>query len=186
MKREIDSNYNLTMIRRGLNGIATQPFPAGIGVKWFEAGDENDWVTIQKAADKYNRIDEALFRRQFEPPDELPRRQFFLVLDGKPVATSTAWFNNDFHDGRWGRVHWVAVTPEYQGRGLGKVLLAMTCQRLLELGHSRAYLTSSSARIPALNLYLSFGFEPLIETAEDAAIWRGLRISAKHLPPKGA
>jgi GNAT superfamily N-acetyltransferase len=73
---------------------------------------------------------------------------------------------------RSGRVHWMAILPEFQGRGLGKALLSTICHRLRELGHERAYLHTSAARIPAIKLYLKFGFEPMIRNAEERAVWK--------------
>jgi GNAT superfamily N-acetyltransferase len=82
-------------------------------------------------------------------------------------------------------VHWVAIVPEQQGRGLGKVLMTIVCHRLRELGHRRTYLTTSTARIPAINLYRHFDFVPLIRAPDDAAIWRELNRCLKNPCPVG-
>lgn len=131
--------------------------------------------------------------------DLLRERQCF-VLDagGKAIGTGTAWFGgplaqavgNDhprlaparspmhgesernFTGGRWGRVHWMAMLPEFQGRGLGKALMTTICRRLRDLGHERAYLHTSAARRPAIRLYLNFGFEPIIRKAEEKSAWQ--------------
>ncbi len=81
---------------------------------------------------------------------------------------------------RWGRVHWMAIVPEFQRHGLGKVLLGAICQRLRELGHERAYLHTSAARIPAIQLYLRFGFAPVVRNAAERAVWKDVLAS---LPP---
>jgi GNAT superfamily N-acetyltransferase len=52
----------------------------------------------------------------------------------------------------------VAILPDYQGRGLSKPLLSQALRRLWELGHTRAYLTTSAERMVALRLYERFGF----------------------------
>jgi ribosomal protein S18 acetylase RimI-like enzyme len=97
-----------------------------------------------------------------------------LAPDGQAIGTATAWFKDNFEGRRFGRVHWVAIVPEYQGRGLAKPLMSTICRRLQELGHDCAYLTTSTARLPAINLYRRFGFEPLIRTPEEADIWKRL------------
>ncbi len=57
----------------------------------------------------------------------------------------------------WLRIHWVAIAPAYQGRGLAKPLVAAACLRLRALGHVWAYLTTSTSRLPAVSLYTKFG-----------------------------
>lgn len=71
-------------------------------------------------------------------------------------------------------MHWVAIAPQAQGRGLSKPLLAAVCRRIRELGDDRAQLGTSTWRIPAVNLYLHFGFVPHIRHDEDRAAWRGI------------
>jgi hypothetical protein len=56
------------------------------------------------------------------------------------------------------------------------------CTRLHELGHEKAYLVTSSARINAINLYLQFGFRPEILRAEDESCWEQLKGHLKNLP----
>ena len=63
-------------------------------------------------------------------------------------GTTTAWYNEDYRGLPFGRVHWVAIVPEMQGRGLAKPIMSAVCHRLRELGHGRAYLTTTTVRIP--------------------------------------
>ena len=103
----------------------------------------------------------------------LRRRQCYLLAPtGEVVGTGTAWFNNNLEGARWGRVHWLAIMPEFQGRGLAKPLMTSICRRLRELGHEHVYLSTSTARRAAIGLYLKFGFAPVIRSEEDGAAWR--------------
>jgi GNAT superfamily N-acetyltransferase len=182
------------MVRANLDCVPEFVPPDGFALRWYQPGDETHWLRINVAADHYNEITPELFRKQFGTPgegglepastDESPggmssalrnlrdRQCYLLDPGGEVIGTATAWFNDDFEGARWGRVHWVAIVPQYQGQGLSKPLMTAICHRLRELGHDRTYLSTSTARIPAIKLYLRFGFEPMIRTMEDEAIWR--------------
>jgi len=73
-----------------------------------------------------------------------------------------------------GRVHWVAIDPEHQGRGLSKPLLSTVCNTLAAMGHDEAYLVTSSGRVAAIRLYLHFGFVPVTDAPEAAVAWAAL------------
>lgn len=155
----------LYLIRDHLDHLPNFPLPVGFSVRWYQPGDEAHWLAIHRLADEYNDITPDLFERQFGGNrQELPRRQCYLLdATGNPVGTGTAWFNDNWEGrGPYGRVHWLAVLPAHQGLGLGKALMTFVCQRLRELGHQRAYLSTIAARVEALGLYQQFGFRPLV------------------------
>ncbi len=153
-------NVPIKMIRYDMDGIPFYPLPENYSIRAYAPGDENAWVELQKRADKFNKIDLELFHKSFGyDKNILVQRMLFLLNSGKKIiGTASAWFDNDYDGGKYGRIHWLAIHPDYQGKGLSKPLLSATCQKLVELGHDKAYLTTSSARIPAINLYLKFGF----------------------------
>ncbi|PYI87405.1 MAG: GNAT family N-acetyltransferase [Verrucomicrobia bacterium] len=169
---ETEPHVRVVMVREDLENILEYPVPAGYAVRWYQPGDEQLWLNIHLAADKYHPITPELFAREFgEARDLLKDRQCFVFdANEKPVGTATAWFNDNFNGAAYGRVNWVAVVPQHQQRGLGKTLMTLICRRLRELGHRRAYLTTSTAQTPAIRLYHRFGFVPLIRSAQDTAI----------------
>lgn len=56
----------------------------------------------------------------------------------------------------------LAVAPDYQGRGLGRRILACTIDRLTEMGYDGLSLMVSRDNHRALDLYRSMGFERVI------------------------
>ncbi|MCP4453411.1 MAG: GNAT family N-acetyltransferase, partial [Planctomycetes bacterium] len=77
----------------------------------------------------------------------------------------------DYQGTSYGRVHWVAIIPKMQGHGLSKPLTSTICHRMQALGHAQAYLTTSTTRYGAINLYHQFGFVPVISTTEEQEVW---------------
>jgi GNAT superfamily N-acetyltransferase len=195
-----EKNLAIRMARAHLDDVPEFALPGAFSLRWYQPGDEAHWLRIHLAADRFNEITPELFRKQFGVAPErglqpaaagecrsgmnsalrdLRERQCYLLAPtGEAVGTGTAWFNDDFEGARWGRVHWMAIVPEFQGRGLAKPLLTWLCRRLRELGHERVCLTTSTARRAAIGLYLKFGFAPLIRGEADAAVWREVLASA--------
>ncbi|MBI3957924.1 MAG: GNAT family N-acetyltransferase [Chloroflexi bacterium] len=179
--REIDAlvqlNFVLEMERAHLSDIPDYPLPDGYTLHWYEPGDEKHWLVVQRAAEEYLSISPELFVDQYgKNTQQLHQRLFFLrAASGATIATSASWFTRGDPTSPVGRIHWVAITPEYQGRGLGNPLMSIACQRLRQLGHTSARLTTSTARIPAINLYLKFGFRPIDFERTGQAVWRRLQ-----------
>lgn len=175
-------NLPVALERDSLEDLPSWPLPPGFSARWYQPGDQHKWVQIHLQSERYVEISEAVFRGEFgADPDCLGPRQLFLYDSHDfPIATATAWWDDDYHGHRYGRVHWVAMVPEYQGRGLARPLLSMVLHRLRDLGHRRAYLRTSTARVPAINLYLKCGFRPALHFPEDEPAWRDLAPYLKY------
>jgi len=174
MDRHSEKIVPLRMFRENLENIPEFALSHGFELRWYQPGDELRWLEIHKQADLYNVITPELFVGQFgKDPELLAQRQCFLTAPGgKVIGTATAWFNDNFEGGRIGRVHWVALLPEYQGRGLSKPLMTAVCKRLRELAHTRAYLSTIIQRKAAIQLYLRFGFVPFVTNDAQRVVWR--------------
>ena len=145
------------MTRENLDDVPRFDVPTGFSIRPYQPGDERHWWEIHERADATLLVHRNGSFRQFFGANEeaLRSRQRFLVApDGQVIGTATAWLDS----AALGRVHWVAIVPEYQGRGLSKPLLSQILLRLRELGHSRATLDTSSQRPRAIALYRQFGF----------------------------
>jgi len=164
----------ILMVRQSLEGFPVLPVPEGFALRWYEPGFEEHWLSIHLAAEKEIPITPELFTRRFgSDPAVLAARQCYLFSpDGIPVGTVTGWLDPEFEGAPHGRVHFLAVAPAWQGKGLAKVLMSSILQRLKKLGPPRAYLATSSNRLRAIRLYLNFGFTPLAKTGEAQALWQ--------------
>ena len=163
----------LTMVREQMDGIPSVACPAAYLLRTFRNGDERAWARIEAAVGEFPSPSRALehFEEEFGPVrDQLADR--CLVLEdgrGNPIGTATAWYGNLDGEPR-GRVHWVAIVPEHQGKGLAKPLLRAVMERLAR-DHPQAYLTTQTTSYRAVNLYLQFGFVPYPTNEQDREGW---------------
>ena len=150
----------ITMVHPDLGKVPGRHLTPGLEVRWYQSGDEDEWVRIHELADRYNTASLKLYADEFTDEGlSLEDRQFYLVdRSGQYVATATAWAGTDEKFHGYGRLHWVAVIPGYQNQGIGGMLVSIACQRLVELGYKEAFLTTSTLRPAAIHLYEKFGF----------------------------
>lgn len=163
----------LHMIRESLTDLpqwmATHALPAGYRFRLYRPGDAEAWVDLHRIAEPFLDIKDDMFEQQFGgAEDALLDRMFMVETDaGKLVGSATAWWQTDWRGhADWGKVHWVVVHPDHQGRGLSKPLMVRVMQRLAQ-DHRRAQLGTSTGRVWAIKVYLDCGFIPdPVELAE--------------------
>jgi GNAT superfamily N-acetyltransferase len=167
----------LRMVREDWAGLPETSLRDGYALRFYEPGDEESWLGIHRRADLFNTFPGDRFAAEFgSDAAVLRKRQLYLISPaGEAVGTATAWWDENFREGGWGLVHWVAIVPEEQGRGLAKPLLCAVCHRLQKLGHRGAGLRTASRRLPALRLYWKFGFRPAPVSRQEELEWERLR-----------
>src|SRR5258706_7269148 len=135
-----DQRPRLRMVHWNMDEVPAFPLPPDFALKWYAPGDEDHWNRIHLRADRLNNISPHLFAEQFGSNSHiLQERQCYLVAPNQEIiGTATAWYNHDFLGKNFGRVHWLAIDPAYQGQGLSRLLLSAICQRLRSLGHNCA------------------------------------------------
>ncbi len=171
-----DKYISVTMIRDNLEHSPQFHFPAGYTTRWYQDGDEELWLKIQRASEDYIEITHELFMEWHgDHLSKLKDRMFFLLdSEMNAIGTATAWFIDEYKRKLYGRVGWVAIIPRMRGRGLSAPMTTVLCNRLRDLGHERAYLTTSTVRFPAVRLYWGVGFRPEYSQPGDRIVWREL------------
>ncbi len=157
-----------------LDQLPDFPLPFGYYFTFFEPGLEKQWAGIATDAGEFATVEAALdqFELEFEEnKPEFSKRSIFLrsPID-EYIGTATAWYSDDFMGSRWGRLHWVSITPAYQGKKLGKPLVRGALD-IMRKFHRQVYLTTQTTSSTAIKLYLQFGFGPLIRSSKDQEIW---------------
>jgi len=128
----------------------------------YQTGFEKDWARIEASVGEFECEMDALlhFQKSFMPyMPELQRRCFFVATaDGERIGTATAWWDY-VGQRRHPLIHWVAVKPDYQGKGLGKALIAEVLRLMTVIdGDGIFYLKTSTYSHQAIRLYERVGF----------------------------
>lgn len=136
--------------------------PEGFSIRHYIPGDEVYWAEIETSVGEFNREMDALlyFQKTFlSCTGEAERRCLFICSpEGVPVGTFTIWWlYTGKHREPW--VHWIAVRPEYQGKGLAKALFAEGMKLACSIeGDRDMYLHTQTWSWKAVRLYLKAGF----------------------------
>lgn len=168
----------LLMKRRTLEGLRRLSPPKGYVLRTYEQTDDHAWARIVARAFQ-TECSASVFRKEIAEQELFsPERVFFIVHEGQPVGTATAWWRPEF-GAEAGYLHMVGVVPEHTGRGLGKVLASAVLRFFEQQGLETAFLHTDDERLAAVKTYLELGFEPVVEDEEVRRRWvevfRGLR-----------
>jgi GNAT superfamily N-acetyltransferase len=154
--------YDIFMKRAAGTAIPPAEAPEGISIRTYRDGDEEFWAETETAVGEFSCKEDALarFSRDFLPwKEELPLRCLFAVTPaGKSVGNLSVWWNNpETRDCLW--IHWVAVHPEYQGRGIGTYLVNFGLHLAVKLeGDTDICLKTQTWSWQAIRIYLAAGF----------------------------
>lgn len=160
-----------------LERIPRFPLPAGYRYRYFDTQmDAKSWANVVTKTKEFPHVDKAMerFKEEFLPClTEAKERIIFMETDcGEVVGTATAWF------GLWdgievGRLHWVEIIPEYQGKQLGRPLITKAMQTL-KAYHETAYLKTQKSSQAAIHLYRQLGWYPLVIDEQEKQVWESL------------
>src|SRR5690625_4825498 len=136
----------LKMVRKNLLNIPEYSIPPDFSIMMCEKGDDAKWARIETSVGEFNNEKVALERVNKESGpyiDEMGGRCIFIEnKHGEAIGTTTAWYGYLSGNGEMsGRIHWVGIIPEYQGKKLSKPLLS-AAMHILADHHTKAYLTS--------------------------------------------
>lgn len=161
--------YRLLRPLGGVEADLPVALPEGMGLRPFEVGqDEDAWLAVNAAAfaehPEQGRMTLADLRERqaedwFDP-------QGFLIAHPLNEPRSIAGFHwTKVHpateqEPARGEVHVVGISPEQQGKGLGKALTVAGLHHLARNGLAEALLYVDGDNTPAMELYRALGFQP--------------------------
>ncbi len=176
-----DAGHQVKMIRPHLNDIPQVAFPEGFKIRPMQLDEAGLWTDIWRDAEPYANIGPQLFHSEFGHDLQATQWRSFIVtnLRGIAVATISAWYNRTFKGEDYGQIHWVAVRQGYWGRGLGKAMLTHALNQMAKW-HDRAFLGTQTRRIPAIKIYLDFGFVPDLDEPGALEAWLEVKTELNH------
>ena len=136
--------------------------PDGYTYKMYEDGDEQKWAQVETSVGEFNSVDDALayFNKVFAPyKEELYKRMCFILnAERHYVATATAWYREN-ETAHFPLLHWVSVSPDAQGLGLGRAVVVYALHQFLSTEIPKTiYLHTQTWSAPAVGLYGKLGF----------------------------
>ncbi len=128
----------------------------------YNKNDEKAWAKIETAALEFDDEEKALayFKKEYlSEPEEVVKRCFLLFdEENNPVATASAWFEK-IDDKKHPMVHWVAVIPSCQGKGLGRAVMENVLAYFAEHHpEENIYLHTQTWSHKAVIMYHKLGF----------------------------
>lgn len=163
----------VAMVRPDLANLPDPPCPDGFRVRPFRAGDVETWCRIECRAGEFSGepAARARFLKDFADRESWLATHCLFVESMAGEAVGTAMAQSGELAGRTlGRLGWVSVIPEYQGRGIGKWVVSLALRRIAE-EYGAVYLTTQTTSVAAVAMYISFGFRPCPHTPEDEEAW---------------
>lgn len=156
--------YNVIM-RRGYWQPGEILLPEGFRFKDYGPGDERAWAALEYEIGDFQSPGEAecYFADTYcADESELKKRVLFLANEAGRIAGSCiAWRDRKGEGGTVASLHWLAVSPACQKRGLGKALCRKTLERFRQLGEFPVYVHTRPWSYEAIFLYVRRGFQLL-------------------------
>lgn len=175
---------HIDMLRENLENIPQYSLPEGFSIRTFKKGEGLIWAGISAAAGNFGSPEEGLdrFNKEFsEPVADMESRCFFVVHNesNREIGTAMAWYEPAVDGESIGRVHWVSIHPDFQGKGLAKPMMTAVLNRLAQ-SHEKAILGTQTFRKTAVRLYLDLGFVPLYQNPTCEQAWKDLANEINH------
>ena len=160
------SHYGVLMLREHPEETLPAALPQGFSFCGWEPGMEREWAALMARTQMMESREKGLayFREEFlAHPEDLSGNMLLVRSpEGEIAGTASLWTGNHFGEPRY-RIHWVAVDSRYEGRGIGKAMLARLCAQWEGLHFPKPlYLATQTWSWQAVGLYARFGFRPYL------------------------
>ena len=155
--------------------------PAGYVIRPCRPGDTASWADALRAGGFESWGEEQVL--EFLESPERRKGSRVVEWEGRIVAATFATrISNrtpmtdvgDFDPLEEGALDYVVTHPEHRGRGLGRATCTEVSRFLVARGYKTVSLGTDDWRLPAIHVYLSMGFRPLMNRNDMSARWAAI------------
>ncbi len=155
--------YAYLLVREDLK-LPNIELPEGYSIKAFESGkDEEAWCQVRNAGfakllGSETPMTPEMVTKMMASGDYIRGGVMLLYHEDRPVGVVRA-SKDEYEDMPIADIGPLAIIPEYQGRGLGRLMLRQAIKVGKENGYGRAILSVNAENERAKNLYIQEGFK---------------------------
>ena len=151
-----------------VNELPDVALPDGYTLRAYRVGDERSWVRLLNLA---GFITWDLQRIQKYLADAERGEGSRVVAKGGTIVSATFASRARWNDRQVGVLDFVASHPEHRRRGLSRAVCTAVLGFMVAAGYPEVILDTDDWRLPAIELYLSLGFEPVMRREDMPARW---------------
>lgn len=157
----------LFMRQPDITNLPPLALPEGFSLHSHIEGQDKNWEDlIEKAFGSHFSFNDFIVNGGGYKPEYV----LYIAKDGVDIATATAVEKDIFPGEGWFRM--IGTAPEARGLGAGKLVCLAALHSLAARGYKSVVLSTDDARIPAIKLYLSLGFEPIFTHESHEERWK--------------
>jgi len=144
------------------------PLPPGYVLRGYRAGDEDAWIGLMAKAG-FDPWPRKTFDEYMDAPE---RRAGSRCIEWAGNLVAGTFASRPSLDSPEGSLDYVIGDPAHSGRGLGRAVCTAVLRHLVQRGCETVFLSTDDWRLPALHVYLTLGFRPLISRVDMAERWQ--------------
>lgn len=136
--------------------------PSGFYFRFFQEGDDVFWAALEYAIGDFPSQSSAMqyFNSTYcSAPEELQKRCIFLINSQNEVIGSGIAWKDQRESAEISSLHWLVVSPAWQGKHLGLALCAKAMEIFHDLDAFPVYIHTQPWSYVAILLYIRLGFQ---------------------------
>ncbi|MXZ02662.1 MAG: GNAT family N-acetyltransferase [Chloroflexi bacterium] len=149
------------------------PLPDGYMMRPYRSGDENGWAETLQACG-FEHWNDAEVLAYLEDTERLEGSRV-IDYEGRVVAGTFASRDTDETSDaivpKEGVLDFVVTHPDHRGKGLAKATCTGVAKFFVHLGCQSISLLTDDWRLPAIHVYLSLGFKPVMNRNDMPGRW---------------